>query len=158
MSASFRLARLLALRKRIEEQRRLDLARELTERERRAADLAEAREHLLEAREQLAGELAGGLKVARWSLLTAYIGRQEEATGRRRRFVEEQGPRLKLATERLGTALRERRVIDRLHEHWQEEQALAEKRLEQGRLDETGGRQWWRRQAGHGGDDHGTRA
>lgn len=151
MSAPFRLARLLALRERLETQRRLDLARELAEQARRAQALDQAREHLESAREQLVEELGGGGEAGRFHLLAGYIQRQEVALGQRRRYLGELEPRLARARDRLARALTERQVLDRLKEHWHEQQAEEEKRLEQTRLDETGGRQWWRRQAGRAG-------
>lgn len=153
MSAPFRLARLLALRRRLEDQRKLDLARELAEQARRLQALEEAREHLEEARDHLGTELEQGLAASRFRLLAGYIDRQELALGQRRRSVSELDPRLARARERLAAALRERRVLERLKEHWQERQDTEHKRAEQTGLDETGGRQWWRRTLGHGEHD-----
>ena len=153
-STRFRLARLQALKTRLEERRRQELARELGEQRLRIQALEEARGHLEEAREQLGQELEQGLQVSRWSLLSGYLSRQESVLALRNRRLVELEPRLRVARERLLEALKERRVLDRLEENWQEDRALEEKRLEQGELDETGGRLWWRRKRATPGEDH----
>ncbi len=148
MSArTFRLTRLLGLRQRAEEQRRLELGERVQERDRRAGVLGEALERIECTREQMERELGKGLRPDRWSIFRSFLENLDRAKGRRQRELLEMKPLLEQARKALEEALKERRILERLQENWQAARDEELRLKEQQELDETGMRIWQARQS-----------
>ena len=133
----FRLEGILRYRSMIEEQRKMDLARETSLYERALKSLVEVQEKMAEVEGKLARKSAEGLTAAEARIHLRYLSFLREIERERRRELEEASKRLEEARRRLIESRRERKTIETLKERAYELYLEELKRAERKLIDEV---------------------
>ncbi|HID55983.1 TPA: flagellar export protein FliJ [Candidatus Poribacteria bacterium] len=134
---NFRLEGILRYRSMIEEQRKMDLARETSLYERALKSLAEVRERIADVEGRLARKSAEGLTAAEARIHLRYLSFLREIERERQREVEEAGRRLEEARRKLIKSRRERKTVETLKERAYELYLEELKRDERKLIDEV---------------------
>ncbi|HEX30460.1 TPA: flagellar export protein FliJ [Candidatus Poribacteria bacterium] len=134
---NFRLEGILRYRNMIEEQRKMDLARETSLYERALRSLVEVQEKIADVEEKLARKSAKGLTGAEARIHLRYLSFLKEIERERQKELEEANERLEEARRKFIESRRERKTVETLKEKAYELYLEELKRAERKLIDEV---------------------